>query len=161
MTGCHMTNPYEPTDSSEATKAAAALTALPALEDTERQLTAAIEQIGQQAAAIVPGLAWHWHREASRGGCNPPYEQSEGQLILLPNYVSDTPIPDENWNQVLVIAKDAATKFGATNMEVFHGAPGFHDVRFYNDTGTDIRLGSQKAALISGSTGCRLPRNKK
>lgn len=156
-----MTNPYKPTDPSEATKAAAALTALPYLEDTERQLTALIEQIGQQATAIVPALAWHWHREASRGGCNPPYEHSEGQLILMPNYLSDNPIPDENWGQVLAIAKDAAGKFGATSVEVFHDTPGFHDVRSYNDTGIDIRIGSQKAALISGSTGCRLPRNKK
>lgn len=161
MTGCKMNNPYQPTDPSEATRAATSLTSLPSLEDTQAELTSVIEQIGRAASAIAPTLVWRWNREPSRGGCNPPYEQSEGELILMPNYVSDFPIPEQSWGQVLAVARDAAARMGATSTEVFHDEPGFHDVRFYNETGTAVRIGSQKAALISGSTGCRLPRDKK
>jgi hypothetical protein len=162
MTGCNMTkNPYQPTDPGEAAKAAKSLDDLPSLEDTEAELTSVIEQLGHDASTIVPTLTWRWLDEPSRGGCSPPYEQSEGELILLANYVSETPIPDENWDQVLAIARDAAAKLGTTGMEVFQDAPRNHDVRFYNKTRTALRIGSQKAALISGDTGCRLPRDKK
>jgi hypothetical protein len=164
MTGCSMTkDPYRPTDPGEAAKAAKSLEDLPSLEDTQTKLTSVIEQIGHDAAGIAPALTWQWDHEPgpSSVGCNPPYEQSEGEEILMANYVSDVPIPDENWDQVLAIARDAAAKLGTTGMEVFQDAPGRHDVRFYNKTGTALRIGSQKAALISGSTGCRLPRDKK
>ena len=161
MTGCHMTNPHQPTGPSEATKAAANLKSLPSLEDTETQLHATIEQVGAKARSIDPTLTWRWLDEPSRAGCNPPYEKSEGELILMPKYVSDNPIPDESWSQVLAVARDAAAKLGATSVEMFHDEPGFHDVRFYNETGTALRIGTEKAALITGSTGCRLPRDQK
>ncbi|MGB0972002.1 MAG: hypothetical protein ACPGVG_13725 [Mycobacterium sp.] len=32
-------------------------------------------------------------------------------------------------------------------------------MQFTSDTGTTLRFGPQVAALISGSTGCRLPTN--
>lgn len=156
-----MKDPYMPTDSGDAAKAAATLNTLPSLEDTQTQLKTTIEQIAAAATAIVPTLAWHWLDEPSHGGCSPPYEQSDGELVLMPKYVSDTPIPEDSWKPVFEIARDAAAKLGATTLEVFRDAPGNHDVEFFNETGTSLRLGSQKAALISGSTGCRLPRNKK
>jgi hypothetical protein len=59
---------------------------------------------------------------------------------------------------LLAVARAAAAQLGAGDVEVFHDRLGFHDVRFYNETGTALRIGTQKAALISGSTG-RLPRN--
>lgn len=160
-TGCDMTDPYHPTSPADSAQAAETLKTLPSLEYTEAQVHATIEHIGAQATAISPSLNWYWHREPSRGGCLPPYEQSGGEEILMDNYVSDTPIPEESWAQIFAIARDAATKLGATGLEVFKDAPGDHDVRFYNQTGTAIRLGSWKAALITGSTGCRLPRDKK
>ncbi|MDI3314402.1 MAG: LppA family lipoprotein [Mycobacterium sp.] len=156
-----MKNPYKPTDPDAASKAAATLNTLPSLEDTQTQLKTTIEQIGTAASAIAPTLAWHWLDEPSRGGCSPPYEQSDGQEVLMPNYVSNTPIPEENWQSVFDIARDAAAKLGANSIEVFRDAPGNHDVEFFDETGTTIRLGSQQVALISGSTGCRLPRDRK
>jgi hypothetical protein len=162
MTGCNMTkDPYQPTDPGEAAKAAKSLDDLPSLEDTEAELTSVIEQLGHDASTIVPTLSWYWHREPSHGGCLPPYEQSEGELTRMPSYLSDTPIPDESWDHVLAIARDAAAKLGTTGMEVFQDAPGNHDVRFYNKTGTALRVMSQKAAVLTGDTGCRLPRDKK
>ncbi|MCV7258542.1 LppA family lipoprotein [Mycobacterium shimoidei] len=156
-----MKNPYQPTDPAEAANATARLKMMPSLEETEAQLKETIEQIGAKASSLVPSLVWTWHREPSRAGCTPPYEQSDGQLVLMPNYVSDIPIPENSWKPVFEIARDAAAKLGANSIQVFRDSPDNHDVEFFNETGTSIRLGTQKAALISGSTGCRLPRDKK
>lgn len=118
-----MKNPYKPTDPGNATKAAATLQKLPSLEETQTQLKDTIEQIGAKASSLVPSLVWTWHREPSRAGCNPPYEQSDGALVLMPNYVSNTSIPEENWKPVFEIARDAAAKLGANSIEVFRDAP--------------------------------------
>lgn len=66
-------------------------------------------------------------------------------------YVSDTPIPEQNWKQAYDLAQQAAISVGATNLTVFKDAPNDHDVQFTSDTGTTLRFGSQAAALISGS----------
>jgi hypothetical protein len=150
--------PYQPTDPTTASQAATVLTSLPSLEDTKTQMETAIVQLGHQITAIAPTVSWDWRREDSRGSCNPPFDQSDGERIELRGYVSDTPIPEQNWKQAYDLAQQAATSVGATNLTVFKDAPNDHDVQFTSDTGTTLRFGSQAAALISGSTGCRLPR---
>ena len=155
-----MNNPYKPTDPTHAGQAATSLQSLPTLEDTQAQVSAAIERAGQQISAVVSTVVWAWRREPSRGGCMPPYEQSEGEEILLANYVSDVPIPEQNWKQAYDIATQTANGLGATAVTVFKDEPNNHDVQFSSETGTTLRFGSQKAALLSGSTGCRLPTNK-
>jgi hypothetical protein len=155
-----VSNPYQPTDPTQASQAASSLTSLPTLEDTKSQLVAAIEHVGQQISTIAPTMAFTWRHGESRVGCRRPYEQSEGQVILLPSYVSDVPIPEQNWKQAYDIAAQAARKLGAESVTVFKDAPDDHDVQFSSETGTILRLGSQKAALVSGHTGCRLPANK-
>ncbi|MCI4675632.1 LppA family lipoprotein [Candidatus Mycolicibacterium alkanivorans] len=155
-----MGNPYQPTDPTDASKAAASLTSLPSLEDTHEHVKAVIEQVGQQISALAPAVTWSWRREESRGGCNPPYEQSDGHQILIANYVSDVPIPEQNWPQAYDIARRAAAGLGDVAVTVFKDAPNDHDVQFSTETGTTLRLGSQKAALLSGGTGCRLSTSK-
>lgn len=152
-----MDNPYQPTDPTDASKAADTLTALPSLEETQTQLEAAITQLGQQISEIAPAVRWEWRREDSRGNCLPPFEQSDGQEVLLRNYVSDTPIPERHWQQAYNLAVETAHSLGADNLTVFKDNPDDHDLQFTSDTGTTLRFGSQVTALISGSTGCRLP----
>lgn len=160
-TGCNVKNPYKPTDPTEATKAAAALTTLPSLEDTQAQVEAAIVALGHQITAIAPTVIWEWRFDHSRTECNPPYEQSDGEEILLRKYVSDTPIPEQSWKQALDLAQQAAHSLGATNLTVFKDSPNNHDLQFTSETGTTLRFGSQAAALLTGSTGCRLPQSRK
>ncbi|WP_167104978.1 LppA family lipoprotein [Mycobacterium sp. DL592] len=155
-----MSNPYKPTDPTQASQAAASLTSLPTLEDTKAQLTSAIEHVGQKISALAPAVTFAWRREESRVGCRPPYEQSEGQVIMLPSYVSDVPVPEQDWKQAYDIAAQAARSLGADSVTVFKDAPDDHDVQFSSDTGTIVRLASQKAAVVSGHTGCRLPADK-
>lgn len=159
-TGCHVSNPYQPTDPTRASQAAAALTSLPTLEDTKAQMAAVIEQVGQQISAIAPVVTFTWRHEEGRAGCSPPYEQSDGKEILMPSYVSDVPIPEQNWRQAYDIALQAAKTLNASTVTIFKDALNDHDVQFSSDTGTVLRLGSQRAALVTGSTGCRLPADK-
>ena len=69
-------------------------------------------------------------------------------------------IPEQYWKQAYDIVAQAAGALGATAVTVFKDAPDNHDVQFSSQTGTTVRFGSQKAALLSGSTGCRLPADK-
>lgn len=138
-TGCHVKSPYEPTDPSDAAEAAETLTTLPSLEDTRDQVETAILQLGHQISVIAPEVFFEWRREDSRGNCMAPFERTDGQRILLRNYVSETPIPELHWQQAYDFAVEVAHSLGAS------------------DTGITLRFGSQAAALISGSTGCRLP----
>ncbi|MGB2920013.1 MAG: LppA family lipoprotein [Mycobacterium sp.] len=153
-----MDNPYQPTDPTDAGKAATTLTNLPSLEETQSQLEAAITQLGRRLTEIAPGMSWEWRREDSRGNCLPPFEQSDGEEVLLRNYVSDNPIPEQHWQKAYELAAETAHSLGADNLTVFKDNPGDHDLQFTSDSGTTLRIGSQTAALISGSTGCRLPR---
>lgn len=152
-----MNNPPEPTDPSSVSQSADTLRALPSLEDTHNQVEAAILRLGQQITAIVPTVSWQWRREDSRGNCMAPYEHTDGERIVLRNYVSDNPIPEQDWQQVYNLAVETAHSLGADNLTVFKDNPSDHDVQFTSDTGTTLRFGSQTAALIGGSTGCRLP----
>jgi len=156
-TGCQMNNPYKPTDPTEASKAATSLSSLPSLEDTKIQVDAAIAELGKQITALVPSVTWNWSDEDSRGGCHPPYEQSDGEQILLRNYLSAAPIPEQDWKQAYDLAKKTADSLGATHATTFKDAPNDHDVQFSSSTGTVLRFGSKASALITGSTGCRLP----
>ena len=155
-----MSNPYKPTDPTQASQAAASLTSLPTLEDTRAQLIAAIEHVGQQISAVAPAMKFEWRLDEGRVGCSPPYEQSQGQEILLAKYVSDVPVPEQVWNRVYEIVAEAARTLDAGNVTVFKNAPNDHDAQFSSKTGTVLRVASQKAALLTGSTGCRLPASK-
>lgn len=158
VTGCHVKNPYEPTEPGAAAEAAQTLTTLPSLEDTREQVETAILHLGHQISTIAPEVFFEWRREDSRGRCLPPFEQTEGEDILLRAYVSETPIPERHWQQAYELAVETAHSLGADHLTVFKDAPNDHDLRFTSDTGTTFRFGSQAAALISGSTGCRLPK---
>ncbi|WP_171055009.1 LppA family lipoprotein [Mycobacterium sp. DBP42] len=149
-----MSHPDMPTDSR---RAADALKTLPSLEETRAQVESAIEKLGRQITAIAPSVTWEWRREDSRTGCKPPYEQSDGAEILLRKYVSDTPIPEQNWKQAVDLAHQTASTLGTTELTVFKDQPSNHDMEFTSTTGTTLRFGCQAAALITGSTGCRLP----
>ncbi|TDZ76876.1 hypothetical protein DE4587_01962 [Mycobacteroides salmoniphilum] len=156
-----MNNPHAPTPTTEATKALEELKTLPTLEDTNEKLTSSIQQLGAKISAIVPSATWQWLDEPQRIGCSKPYEQSDGKVILMPFYVSDVPIPESSWNEVLAAAKETAASVDARKLDVIHDAPNNHDVRFSNETGTAIGLTSQANTVISGYTGCRLPAAKK
>jgi len=158
-TGCQVQNSNKPVESSSsATSPATSLQSLPSLEDTRNQIQGAIENLGQQLTALVPGIDWKWYQEDSGAGCSgTAYQGSDGQMILLRNYVSNIPIPDDKWTQAMDLAQRTAQSLGVQSLTVFKDAPNDHDVQFSNDTGTTLRFGSRASVLITGGTGCRLP----
>ncbi|OBB34779.1 LppA family lipoprotein [Mycobacterium sp. 852002-51961_SCH5331710] len=58
-------------------------------------------------------------------------------------------------------AKESAQKIGATDMQVMQDQPGNHDVWFSGPGGIFIKIGYRGNLVVSGYTGCRLPRDKK
>ena len=163
-TGCAMLteDPYAPTSAEDTARAAEVLVELPSLEAVESTLTAAIEEIAAGATALDPALHWEWSRERNRGGCWPPYDQTDGRLTYLPSLVTDSVrIADEHWPRIFELTRDVAAKIGATKVQTLQNSSAHHDVRFYDETGLSVRIGSKIAATITGDTGCRLPQAEK
>jgi len=153
-------SPYEKPSPAVTADSAAILETLPSLEDTEVQMTSAVEQIGAFIDTLVPGRKWTWTRDRSAGGCLGRYGDTDGELVYSKNYLSKGPIPDALWPDIFEQARTLAAAVGATEYETFHDDPGNHDVRFYSPEFTSITVSSRGNAVITSSTGCRLPQEK-
>ncbi|BCP12373.1 hypothetical protein MINTM020_44710 [Mycobacterium paraintracellulare] len=100
--------------------------------------------------------------EGSGLGCQKPYEQTDGRAYFLPDEVAaNVPVSEQQWAAIQEAAKEAAAKIDATDIQVMHDNPGNHDVGFYGPTGIFIKVGYRGNLVVSGYTGCRLPRDKK
>lgn len=160
--GCHVPQPYEPTPPAAAAEALEVVKALPSFEDTKAQVQAAMNEITTAAARLVPGIHWETFDEGSGSGCLRPYEQTGGQGYLLPDQVAvRAPLSEPQWEQLQATAKAVAAKLEATEVQVMQDQPGNHDVGFYGPTGLFIKIGYRGNLVVSGFTGCRLPRDKK
>lgn len=157
-TGCgdHMGNPYNH-DDDEIAAAAALLPTLPSLEDTEQQLTTALQAIMDAARAVAPALQWTAQDKRTQSSCGGAFGKTDGLEIDLPDYVSAVPISDADWPRILQAARDIAAPLGITELTVRVDQPGHHDVLLTSPDGSRIDLGTQVAALVSARTGCRLP----
>ncbi|QIS08809.1 LppA family lipoprotein [Nocardia arthritidis] len=155
------------TSEKDTAEAAQRLLKLPPLEDAEAELRAVVQQIGAAATELVPGMKWEWNRDPMRSDCPAPYDQTNGQISYLRHYYSDTPIPDDVWPQFLDRVRTIAATVGATAPETMQNqsgtasSPGNHDVWFSNpSSGTTIKVGTQRASVISATVGCHLPKDK-
>lgn len=162
MTGCHVSNPYEPTPPDESAKALEVLKTLPSLEDTKAQLHETIESIKDSIETLIPKVTWREFDKGSKAGCFKPYDQSDGQSVYLPDAVaSGVSVSEVNWALILQAAKEAAAKLGIADVQVFQDNPGKHDVGLYGPGGIFIKVGYAGNLVISGYTGCRLPAAKR
>jgi hypothetical protein len=140
-TGCHVSQPNPPTPSTEATKALDQLKSLPSLEDTTTQVQAAIDEITAAASKVIPGIVWTTAGNEDTGNCEAPYEQTDGKRYFLPNRVADNAaVSEQQWNDLLDVAKDGAAKVGATDVQVMQDQPGKHDVWFSGPAGVFIKF---------------------
>ena len=160
--GCHVNQPYEPTPPTIAAKATEVLKSLPSFEDTQTQVQAAITQITTTTSQLIPTITWETPHEGSGDNCERPYEQTDGKRYFLPDAVAaNVAVSEGTWEKIQDTAKDAAAKLEATEMQVMKNQPGNHDVGFYGPTGLFIKVGYRGNLVVSGYTGCRLPRDKK
>ncbi len=157
-----MNQPYEPTPPTAAAKATEVLKSLPSFEDTQTQVQAAITQITTTTSQLIPTITWETPHEGSGDNCERPYEKTDGKRYFLPDAVAANVVVSEGiWEKIQDTAKDAAAKLEATEMQVMKNQPGNHDVGFYGPTGLFIKVGYRGNLVVSGYTGCRLPRDKK
>ncbi|BBZ82735.1 hypothetical protein MABM_26510 [Mycobacteroides abscessus] len=162
MTGCHVSNPYEPTPPDESAKALQELKTFPSLEDTKTQLQNTIESIKASIETLIPKITWREYDKGSKAGCFKPYDQSDGQSVYLPDAVaSGVSVSEGNWSSILQATKEAAAKLGATDLQVFQDNPSKHDVGLYGPGGLFVKVGYAGNLVVSGYTGCRLPAAKK
>jgi Lipoprotein confined to pathogenic Mycobacterium len=161
-TGCHVSQPGSPTPSSDPAQAADQLKSLPSLEDTKTQVQNAMNQVTTAALRVIPSLVWLPVHGETPNGCGAPYDRSDGQSLFLPDLeAAGAQVSEPDWQTILAAARDAAATIGATDTQVMQDGPGNHDVGFYGPTGTFIKIGYQGNLVVSGSTGCRLPQDKK
>lgn len=162
LTGCGsdvLDDPYEKPSPTITADSAAILESLPSLEDTEVQIQSTVEQLAAFIDTLVPAMQWTWMQDRMVSSCNQPYGDTDGELIYLKKYVAAGPIPDAVWPLVFEHASTLAKAVGVTKVQAFHDDPDNHEVRFYSPESTSIYIGS-RGAVISASTGCRLPEAK-
>lgn len=162
VTGCHVDKPYEPTPPSVAGQALQQLKALPSLEDTTAQVQAAMDEITAAASTMIPSIKWETLHEGTTGNCEHPYEQTDGQRYFLPDRVAENiAVSEASWSAIVQVAKESAAKIGAVDVQVMKDEPANHDVWFSGPTGIFIKMAYRGNLVVSGYTGCRLPREKK
>lgn len=159
-TGCHVAKPYEPTPSTDTTKAVTDLKALPSFEDTQAQVQAAVNEIAAAVTALIPAAQFEDLHGGTTDACEQPYEQTGGKRYFLPDRMAaNVAVSEGDWAKIFQAAKTSAAKLGATDIQAMHDQPGNHDVGFYGPAGLFIKVGYQGNVGISGYTGCRLPAN--
>jgi hypothetical protein len=105
---------------------------------------------------------WTTASNEDTGNCEAPYEQTDGKRYFLPNRVADNvAVSEQQWTDLLQVAKDAAAKLGATDVQVMQDQPGRHDVWLSGPAGVFIKFSYKGNMVVSGYTGCRLPRDMK
>jgi hypothetical protein len=155
-TGCTMTHPGspQPTASAELNDK---LMEWPSLEETKRQLQGAIDEISTAAATIVPGMKFSDYHGESGLKCDGPYADTAARGRYLPDRAGEgAKISEDQWAKIADVAKAAAAKVGATNVQVMKNSPGDRDVWFNGPGGSSIKLAYRVDLVISGYTGCRL-----
>lgn len=154
-----MSQPYEPTPPSVAAEALDVLRSLPSFEETQTLVQAAMDEITTAASQVIPAARWERIHEGSGGRCERPYEQTDGKRYFLPDVIAqDVDVSEQAWAKLEQIARAAAAKLDATEVQVMANQPGNHDVGFYGPTGLFIKIGYRGNLVVSGYTGCRLSR---
>jgi Lipoprotein confined to pathogenic Mycobacterium len=87
-----------------------------------------------------------------------PELHTSGRRYFLPNRIApQAAVSEQNWADILKVAKDAAAGVGATSVQVIHDEPGNHDVWISGPAGIFIKVSYQGNLVVAGYTGCRLP----
>ena len=155
-TGCTTTQSGTP-NASPPDQIATQLTAWPSLEDTQRQVQGAVDEIASAATTIVPGIRFADYHGESGLCCTGPYEGTEARGRYLPDRTGEgAPISEAQWAKIVDATKAAAAKVDMTDVSVMKDGPADHDVWFTGPGGSSIKLAYQVNLVISGYTGCRL-----
>ena len=131
-----------------------ALRAKPALEAAKDEYRAVAAEMANAITALVPGLTWRTDMDTWTG-CGGDYEWTRAKAAYF-MVVFSGPIPDDKWPQAVQIVKDRGKQFGATNFGVMKNKPGDHDVYIAGHGGVEFKLSTQKAAVLTAQSDCRI-----
>ncbi|MBS9534762.1 LppA family lipoprotein [Mycobacterium sp. M1] len=156
-----MNQPDSTTAPTQTTNTIDALRSLPSLEDTEIQVQTAMDEISTSVSELVPAATWETPHEGSGEDCQrPPYKNANARGYFLPHKVAvRVPVSEQQWAEIQQTAESAAAQLNATDVQVMQNEPGNHDVGFYGPTGLFIKVAYKGNLVVSGYTGCRLPRD--
>ncbi|ETW25718.1 LppA family lipoprotein [Mycobacterium gastri] len=130
------------------------LRAKPSLEAAKEQYLAAVTQMASAIAALALGLTWRTDMDTWTG-CGGDYEWTRAKAAYF-MIVFSGPIADDKWPQAVQIVKDGAKQFGATNFGTMKNKPGDHDVYIAGHGGVEFKLSTQKAAVLTAQSDCRI-----
>lgn len=143
-------------DDGPAAQARQEVAALPSLEDTKTQLTAAMDQIVTAVKALLPKAVWDDGGNETTTSCNSTYADTDGKMWFAPNrVVPEVPLLPEKWDTIAAAARAAAARIGATEVQVERDLPTHRDVWFRGPAGMAIEVAYQGNLVIAGTTGCR------
>ncbi len=128
----------------------------PPFEAAADEYRGAVRGIADQIAALVPGTTWNFVQDTWTS-CGGEYVWTDAKEAYFSVGFSG-PIPDEKWDQAVQIVKDGTKRFGATNFSVVKDKSGDHDVDLAGTNGVDFKLSSQKAAVLTARSDCRISR---
>lgn len=126
----------------------------PPLETAQAQYRAAVTQMADAIAALVPGLTWRIDMD-SWNHCGGGYTWTGAKMAYL-MVVFNGPIPDDKWPQAVQIVKEGAKQFGASNFGVMKDKPGDRDVYISGHGGVEFKLSTQKAGVLTAQSDCRI-----
>ncbi|MCW2654352.1 MAG: hypothetical protein JWR32_5328 [Mycobacterium sp.] len=130
------------------------LRAKPPLEAAQGQFRAALEQMADEIAALMPGTTW----QVVQGGftdCGGDYLWTRGQKAYALVAFSAA-ISDDNWPQAEQILKNGASRFGAKTFDATHDKPGDRHVDVKGADGVEFTLTDLVTSSLSARSDCRI-----
>ena len=126
----------------------------PPAEVAQQQYRAALTQMADAIAALVPGLSWSMDRDGWTD-CGGDYAGTRGRAAYF-QLGFKGPVPDDKWDRAVQIVRDGAKQFGANDFGVMKNNPGDHDVYVSGPDGVEFKFGTQVDAVLTAQSDCRI-----
>jgi Lipoprotein confined to pathogenic Mycobacterium len=130
------------------------LRAKPSFEAAHDEYAAAMTQMADQIAALVPGMTYQV-KEDSWSACGGELVSTRGVQVYY-YIVFDRSIPDDVWPRAVDIVKAGAARFGAVNVATFVDKPGSKDLALTGPDGVQFEFGTAVQTIFSAKSDCRM-----
>ncbi|MGL4305202.1 MAG: LppA family lipoprotein [Mycobacteriaceae bacterium] len=131
----------------------------PALEVALAERERLMSELAQDITASTPELQWRPSGTSSTNGCDGELRAVGAEYAYGTDLVA-APIPEDAWPRILEIVRQYAQRLGMDQFGGFQNTPGNHDVYYYGGTEGNLRIGSDKAAVLFTQTGCHFSQKK-
>jgi hypothetical protein len=125
----------------------------PSFEAARAEYSAAMDQMADKIAALVPGITWHVAENSWRG-CGGEYVWTRAKQVYY-YIVFDKAIPDDVWPRAVEVVKDGAARFGATAVTGFQDHPGNKDLAI-SGSGAQFHFGTKVQTIFAATSDCRM-----